>query len=72
MAIIVSTNVVRKDAYPKMMVYQTGAIILFTSKNVGTCVKGDDVTPLGHHSNGWGEEETLSDFSGSVTLSSEG
>ena len=62
MAIIVSTSVVRKDAYPKMMVYPSGAIILFTSKNAGTCVKGDDVTPLGHYSTGWGEKENLSSF----------
>ena len=73
MAIIVTTDSAMKEvSYPRMMIYPSGAIILFTSEFAGTCIKGDDVTPLGHYSTAWGERYSLSNFTGSVTLCGEG
>ena len=54
--------------FPKLMISETGLIVLFSSPKLGFVVKGDDLWKAGEHSETW-IIDVFTDFHGSVTLS---
>ena len=54
--------------FPKLMISQRGTLVLFTSSEVGTLLKGADY-PIGYHS--YFDNECFKDFEGEITLSND-
>lgn len=57
-----------KSSYPILKIYKkTGLIVLFSTKEKGTCIFGDDYHQIGEYSDAWGEHN-FEEYSGTVTL----
>ena len=55
--------------FPKLMISQRGTLVLFTSSEVGTLLKGAD-HPIGYHASDF-DSECFKDFEGEITLSND-
>ena len=54
--------------FPKLMISETGLVVLFSSSKLGTVIRGDRLWGAGEHSVIW-IIDMFTDFDGTITLS---
>lgn len=57
----------KEQNYPKLMISDTGSVVLFSIKGCGTLIKCSNGNIIGHMSERWDMEE-FEDYHGTVTL----
>jgi hypothetical protein len=61
----------RSLPYPKLMISESGTIVLFKDRSVGVVlIKGTSTYEIGHYSNTW-DFTAFTDFNASITLQNE-